>query len=825
MFAALSLFPVEGAFRTASGSVAEGWLAAWVRLLWPAVVVAVAAISTWTWLRTGSIAGRGEPDRRGVSGLVHALRPVSWLPLCAVLRFCPAWIGTGAAAIALPLGTALVLAWSLERATSFAFAARDTTPSMSSRWRKGAAFAFLLSFAALGSVYLWQGRDRFVGGGDAVHYMTQLDNLLERGNLDLTERMERILGQRHDRRPAIAEKDMIGWSHARRNARGRIYSVHAFGYPVLALPFARIFGRDAGPVVLGLLLGAIGVSGVWACARLCGALPIAATVASATLCLSWFWAFTAASRLPEMLGCSLVIWAFWGAVAAVDAGRRRDSEEASRRRFAMSCAVSCVCCAYLPVSHMRFFPVAAVLAIAWIAAALAAREVHPLRRVAAVAVFCAVVAASWLALWRAHGRMFEGVSSFTLESIFFSSPLAMLGMFADRLGAAAIFPLLWLLCLAPVWIFVAPRGDGAPPRAAAALALAVEVVTLVACCAQPGAIGGACVSGRYFLQALAPLVIVGAVWLSRVGPVGRVWYYFLALLPVLYLFAVSPFCSGWGLVYSPFGLYDLDSLRQFPMPLGEVLSQIPSGGALQSVASFAVPLAAVAVSALLSVRRPSRLRVVAAAAVLALGAGGGICADSFLRPVLDNPAWAFSHGRGWRHFRLISGTAASDFFSAFRHDGVEPDAPSLVVYHGEKPADIGGRRPVDVSRVAPNDWFGRDLRWIELRPFPLRDNRRGALAVRVKGRVERGSARLASSIGPEAFPAEGLRLAEGPFDAVMLVPVRRGVRSATVFAAIDGADGALFVDFVEVAPYACGLESAVGPFPADAIVSDCLRGK
>ena len=114
--------------------------------------------------------------------------------------------------------------------------------------------------------------------------------------------MERIMGERKVPRGGAEETEFISWSHARRNASGRVYSVHAWGYPVLAWPFAKVFGFDAGVSLLGLLLGALGATGVWASSRRCGASRPASCWAAGALCLAWFWAYTALSRLPEMLG-------------------------------------------------------------------------------------------------------------------------------------------------------------------------------------------------------------------------------------------------------------------------------------------------------------------------------------------------------------------------------------------------------------------------------------------------------------------------------------------------------------------------------------------
>lgn len=829
LFAILSLLPVEGAYRTPSGAVLQGWLHPAIRIAWPLCAAALVAFSFRAWRRTGALLPE-DAALRGRAARARALRPLAWLPALVALRHSSAWTGTALAGLALPLGVPAILAWVLERATRPAFepaaAAQSAAPPPRdgrlrrlSRLAGGGVAAFLLAFAALSSVHLWQGSGRFVGGGDVVHYMTQLDNLLVRGNLDLTDRMERIMKERKIPDREADRREFVSWSHARRNAEGRVYSVHAWGYPVLAWPFAKLFGFDAGVSLLGLLLGALGIAGVRASSRRCGASRAAANWAAGTLCLSWFWAFTASSRLPEMLGCTLVAWAFWAVLARIGSG---GPDAPPRASSALSGAVSAACCAYLPVAHMRFFPVAALLAAAWIAACAAtpraAGETRT-RRIAALLLHPAAIALAWTALWRSHAAMFAGVSSFTLGDIFFSRPLAMLAIFADRRGVGPIFPLLWLAALAPAPFLLRPR-DGL--RAAAALALGLEATTLVACCAQTGAIEGACISGRYFLQAIPPLVPFGAAWLSRAPRAGRTWWFFLASIPVLYLFAISPSCSGGGLVHSPYGIWDFDGLRSFWQPFRSVLYPLPDGGsAFRAALCLVLPAATMAASALLAA--PGRRRGAAAAAVLALGVAAGAWADSFLPPVPANPAWAFSHEHLWRDFRRISGPAAADFFAAFRASPEDPDAPRLAVFDGEPPPASADFRRIDVTGLRPNDWKGRSLHWTELRPFPVRDNRRGALAVRVRGEAMRGPARFAVSVGPEAFPLDGLSVPEGPFDAVFLVPTRRGRGSATVFGASDETGGAFRVDFVEIAPYAPGLEKAAGPFPAGSTVADCLR--
>lgn len=800
LFLLLSLFPMEGAYRIPSGAVVQGWFCRGVRLAFPLVFAGLAVFSAWIWRRTGERLAGAEPGTGSAAAALQALRPLAWLPALAAFRHAAGWIGVPVAAMALPFGIPLLLALVAERFSRPAFegaAAPGVRPL-----RRFAPFA--VAFAALLVLAVWPARGRFRGGGDVGHYETQTWNLVENGTLDLTERVE---GWMDEARVAPADRpEYVLHSHMRRNGAGRIFSVHAYGWPLLAWPFAKAAG-DAGETLLCILIGAMALAGVFAACRRCGASEAASRWATALLGLSWFWVYTSLSRLPEMLGCGLCVWAFWAVVAQRD--------PAARLR---ATAVSAACCGYLPFAHMRFVAIAAVLALAFLAAgAVPARDGTDRRRGVRLLLHAAAVALAWTVLWRVHRAMFAGVASFNMGEIFFARPVAMLGIFADRRGAGGIFPLIWLLFLAPVpFLF---RGEGRI-RGAAALALALEATTLVACCANSGTLEGACVSARYFLQAIPPLVPFGALWLDRAGRPGRRWWFFLSWMPVLYLFAISPRCSGGGLVFSPGGLWEFDAFRSFWQPLREMFRPLPAG---RAALCLVLPASVAAASFAVSGRRPSRGALAAFWLLLAAGAAAGLAATRFLPGGGgEPPGWAFGNAHFWHEFRRIGGPAPASFFEAFGSgtDGKEPAVFATLAGRDVPVSRADGKR-IDADAVAPNDWEGRDLRWALVRTFRPRIARRGAVAIRIGGTADGGPALLSAAAAGETFFRDGVPVGPGPFDAVLLVPMS-GART-TVFAALPVGTDALRLKRIDVMPWAAGLDRGAGPFPEGTVVADGLR--
>ncbi len=791
-------FPIEGAYATQTGAVAPGWLnQGWCRFF-PGLFALLVALGFAAWHRTGVLLFSGVDAPGPVRRLLGGLRPLAFLPWLVALRHASAWTGVTLAAMALPMGLPLLCALCLERLTRPLFEHRVQVGKAPSGW-----VVFLLALLSLFIIHHWQGKNRFIGGGDVCHYMVQTDNLVECGNLDLTNRVEQWM-----RDAGVApdgEGEYIFHSHMRRNSKGRIYSVHGFGWPLLAWPFARLAGKT-GILFLCMLLGAWGLTGVYAACLRCKATPAASLTATAIVGLSWFWNYTAFSRLPEMLGCALCIWAFWAFLAKGEPGRQ-----------AAATCVSALCCAYLPYAHMRFFPIATILFLAFLLPEAAQSPGGTRRRTPLAYRMAALIGVllAWTLLVRAHGAMFEGVSSFSLSKIFMSRPMGILSMFVGRRGAGAIFPLIWLVALAPLAAF--SQGDRSL-RAAAVLALALEAATLVFCCANPGAFAGSCITARYFLQAIPALIPFGARYLDRCGRLGRRWWFFLAVIPVLYLCFISPICSRNGLVHSPFGLWDIDALRSFWMPFRNGADPLPLW---QGAVCLVLPAALMTVPWLLA--RPSGNRLPGAAAVLlAMGLAAGLYATTFLPPIDPCPATAFGNSHGWHFFRHLSGPKAATFTENFLSQPTISDQSIFLTDHRPKDERAAGDS-VYIQDIAPNDWAGRDFRWVLLKRITQKKQKKapdGAVAIHVAGEVLRGRMLLSSVIKRWLLVPDDVVFEPGAFDFILLMP--KMTEPVPIYAALSGNSGEARVDLIDVLPWAPGLDVALGPFPPGAIVVDAL---
>lgn len=793
-------FPVEGAYATPSGAVWQGWVNSGVARLFPVVFVVLASVSVFSWWRLGVLLADGRTGESKSRFWLEGLCPLAFLPLLVAIRHGAAWIGVTLAAMAIPIGIPLLLMLCAERLTRpfFESAGRDRPcPKAPLPWR-----VFGLAFLSLAAIYFWQGKDRFIGGGDVCHYMAQTENLVAHGDLDLSNRMEREMRDA-DLAPE-EEEEYLRYSHMRRNDKGRIYSVHAFGWPLLAWPFARVAGT-AGIDFFSMLVAAWALVGVFASCLRCGASTPASVTATVAVGLSWFWNYTALSRLPEMLGCALCIWAFWASVAKADSGRR-----------VVSAALATLCCACLPVAHMRFFPLAAVLYIGFLFSP-SPREESPSRkrgRLSLTLASVALVLLSWALLWRSHRAMFSGVSSFSMSDIFMSHPTGIPGIFTNRRGAGPIFPLIWIFALAPVSVF---RQRDRNVRAAGGIALAAEIVTLVSCCANPGTLEGACISARYYLQAIPPLIPFGARYLDQCGRSGRRWWFFLASMPILYLLFVSPHCSGGGLIHSPYGLWEFDAFRSFWMPLRNGYDPLPLG---RAAASAVLPAVLMAVPWLLATRKPSRLACAAFFLLLSTGLAFGLASTRFLPPVDNCPANAFGQKHNWHSFRQIAGPKSASYAEMFNSTRGFPHAAIVISDHVQDKEGERGATFIRTRDIPQNDWAGRDIHWATLRKIVAKHAHKGAMAIHVAGEVVDGELLIGSALTHWILVPDDMAFGKGEFDLFLLVPHFNEL--IPVYAALRGNAGTARIDVLDVLPWAPELGQAVGPFPSGTVVVDAL---
>lgn len=790
--AAAILLPLSATVVLRSGIVVQGWSRTSARILFPAVLAGAAALSFAIWRRTGRLPEGSRMD---------ALRPIAWMPVAVALSHAGGWIGGTASSLALPYGTTLVVALCLERFLRRALAKPDAVSA--GRRNRAPATLFLTTFVLLFA--LWAGfaaPNRFAGGGDTKHYRFMLANLIERGDLDLTDRMDALMEEERVPDNPMVRSEYLRRSHMKVNSKGRVHSYHSFGFPLLAWPLVLLLGPLGDPI-LRALLGAFAIVAVRASCLAHGAPRSAANLTTGLVGLSYVWVYTALSFLPEMLGFGLCAWVVWALAAQHD----------PRRRLAATC-VAAVACAYLPVAHVRFAPTALALAGFFGVEGLLVRD-EPFwpRKFPRLALYTAACFAGWIALWLCHASFYSGTSAYNYSRIAGREPLAMLAMFADRRGVAAVFPAVFAGIAAAVCAVF--RGGAEGRRAGMSLVTAAGV--LYCCCCTPVAVSGTCLNGRYFFPVVPVFVPCLALALARADRPGRVWLLFLALLPVLYFLPLSFFLSKTQLLRAPAPVRTLPPLQSFWEPFAAFFDGSPP--AVRTAASI-FAAAVLGISILACVRRRPVVRAVAAAVLLSVAFAAGRTVDRGDPPERAENISLLAGKRPLRYFRVLSGTP-SDLFEAFRRGTENQDSKSAILFTDDPTPDHEQfRRTLFVQNHPENDWAGRNRRWcmVRNRSMPIGSNR-SIIACRVKGEVVRGSARLAILIWGRPYMGD-IALPSGPFDVVYRIRVFPDLQGVNALVSLDGDAGEIRVDEFEVVPCPDGLRDALGPFPDDATIVD-----
>ena len=795
---AMALHPLSGCFTLPSGAMVECWVSPLVRTAYPFALATLALVCALLF----RLAGRSGGNAR-IAAAARALRPLAFAPLAPMLSFAAPWIGTRLAGLFVPFGLPLLLALAVSSGSRSSSSSSISRVSRRS-WLGMAALAFA---TAAGVFALWIPTHASFnnGGGDSASYILQVDNLIERGDFDLTERVESAMAEKGVTQAADRVQTALADFHCKYNGEGRIYNFHSFGLPLVAWPFRAASGRFGLVAVMALIAALAAV----ACRETCRELGVpdaAANVATALLVCSHAWAFTALTFMPEMLGFALSACGFWALAAQGD-----------RRRRIAATVVSAVACSYLPYAHIRFTPCALMLFGFFGLDGLMLRD-EPFwrRKLPRLAAYTAACAASWLVLRHSHAVMFSGAATAAYDygSIFASYPIAAWAMFSDFKGLVAAFPLVWWYLAATVRGIFDWRHGGRLALYAAILA----GVTLLFCCTTSAALYGDCIAGRYFFSAMPFMLPFAALAFAKSGKAGRIWFAFLGLLPVCYLAFIAPTIRNGSYVQAPDTLWKLEPFQNFWRPLASFLHGTPARNAFASAFAGGMMLFTFALAG----RPRLRLTRIAAAAVAALAfaaaVAAGFVADGLARDAPHQPGWILWRDFGWRSFAArdaaVGGDQARDYFRAFDPaDSSVTGVPFLVMTDSPDPSSEA-RHVEDVTRMARNDLFGRGLSWRVLRFKGVDADADGCLAFRVSGAVARGSARFSVTCGRDFVRESETVAGEGAFDLVFIVPTHRGDGVANIAMALDGNAGEASVTRFEVAPYAPGLEAAVGAFPA-----------
>jgi len=787
----LAAHPWSGVCATRAGVYIQGWPGTWARVMvWPALAAALAG--GWALWRCA---------RRHWAGLRwgEAAAWTAWLPGLVLAPHVLAAFDHTLAGLVLPLGGSFLAAAALERILREGGGDAATAAEGGGARRGGAWFA--VSAVLLFLFWRFAAVPQKFTSGDVQHYEMQLDNLLERGNVDLTERIHAMMaagGVGDD--PAVV-RTFLDRYHLQVNTEGRIHTSHSFGFPLAAWPFRAVFGRWGDGLLLALL-GAMALCGVRAACLAHGASRRWAEAVAALTGLSYLWVYTAMSFLPEMMGFGLVAWAFWAVAAQGRPGWRLGAT-----------AVAAAACSYLPVAHIRFLPTAGMLAACFGIEGLwwVRGESFWKGKVPRLGLFALVCFAAWGWLGHAHATMFRGAPAYEYARIAGEEPLVAWALFADRRGVATVVPAVYA-CLAAAALALFRR-DGAARRAA--MAWAVVAPTLYFCCSVMGALEGACLNGRYFYVLLPVSLPFLAMALERAGRGGRLWMLFLLSAPVLYFLFLAPFLRETELVYAPSAARSFLNLtllwEPFPTFFGETGRTLRWAGSLYAAALFAL-------SALACGRRGGRWRGVAWAVLAAAAFALGRHVDRAEPPGRLGEMAVLTDRRPFREFRAL-GAVPGGYFEAFRAPGAPDEAVYVLTDDPGRPPEDAHR--MDVAATLPqDDWLGRPLAWGKVHHTFISLKRAGGdFACRATGRVVRGRARLALQTDGNPV-APDCPLDEGPFDVTFLVRVPGGTRGVNFRLALENGAGEAIVETTEVAPFREKLAEVLGPFPAETRIVD-----
>lgn len=372
--------------------------------------------------------------------------------------------------------------------------------------------------------------------GDEGHYLIQAQSLYEDGNLDIKKQLLERLGTDD---PAQVDR---GHYHIASQSRGdAFYSWHSFGLSLLLAPSWK-WGLGGRHIVLGIISGA-GLAGLFLLCRRMGAGNAASLLVVLSLGTSVFWGLYSYRALPEVLGATLIVWAFW-AIAA------------QKHRPWLTVCVAAACCAYMPFAHTRFIPMSLMaIGLYGLFGLLGDEKLRPkLIRLSTFTTFCLAGYAVYLAV---QFSMFSGGSSYPIRSVLLSYPVGAWAAIVSDRGLISVFPVFyWLGVAMIVWFWVSKE-----KRLFCAGIAATFFACLLTSTTYPGYTGGTSVPGRYLVAVTTLFCVGAAVMLERVNYVARAWFIFLTLMSTAIFFFLWTNIAFVG--------------RSFTLPL-HVISSFPS---------------------------------------------------------------------------------------------------------------------------------------------------------------------------------------------------------------------------------------------------------
>lgn len=568
--------------------------------------------------------------------------------------------------------------------------------------RAGAACAALAAAAWLG-LAAWGVAPQALTG-DAPHYLTITQSLLDDGDLDLANNYdERTYGRFYQGSLEPRHTNLSPW--------GPQYSFHGPGVSVLVLPGFAI-GGVAGATASLVLLLALGSGLLWTAAlRLTGSRS-AAWCAWAALVGGTPYTLHGAAIYPDGPAAVAVTAALWLLVAL-----RAAAPVSLAALAATGLALAC-----LPWLHPRLALPAGVLGLA--IAVLLWRQQDRWTRLAWFFMVPIVAATGWVA---AAYVMFDtwdptaAILQRTAPGSWSAGLVGLTGMVADR--EFGLVPTSPAMIAAPLGLFVLARRDAYLAAATALTALGVWATSSFWVWW-----GGDAAPARFLTAVLPALALwLGQRWADS-GAAGRALLA-LALAAGTVLTALLTFVDGGSHAYNfPDGRYSIFETLSASVDVAAALPSLaaPAGAVTTELAIAAAWLAALL--AIVVVLGRARIRPVAVAPLTAVLALAAIAATCTL-------AWRLRAVDGWTR-----GNAAAAIFGALR--GPHPVMAAAVGARLGDVTAIGGllalRTPEPIGRPADA--------WLYVPSVPA-----GQYVVRGRG-LEPAMGRLTLAIGRDALP-------------------------------------------------------------------------
>ena len=439
------------------------------------------------------------------------------------------------------------------------------------RDRRGVDWALLLVagtllFSVLG---VWVTRTVGEHGGDEGHYLVQAKSLHEDGDLDLRNNLGEI---------SIEEaRNSMHVSHLSKG--GKWYSCHFSALCFLLAPTCG-HGLYARHGVLGLIAG-FGIAGVYLLARLLGASRRASWAVAMLMGGSVFYGIYSCRALPEVLGGTLAVYGFAAMLL-------------QKRHPVSSLFLAILCIGALPWTYIRFIPMAATLAGAYVLQCfcLPALWRHRLFR---LFVFVSSIVALWTMFYLNLHRMYAGALADPVHSVLMASPMGLWYVLTSSKGILVAFPVFACALLGSIGLLQHSRH-----RIHAFWALVFFLSIWLTSCSVTDWWGGGTLPGRFLLITVPILMGVLALALDTAPAGFRFVTFYLGFFSVnMFCFLLSIYPDVHGL-FGPSIVGDfhflLSPLPGFLMPPGDTFPWSVAGGTALLVFLWFFPRAPVALS-------------------------------------------------------------------------------------------------------------------------------------------------------------------------------------------------------------------------------------